>query len=197
MSAPKFWCLAPCTESWCTRGFAWGSSKGIPFPAPVHPHPKRVPMYLAVCRSSMASSPCPCAPTRLARLCIRPCARVSMTSSPCPCAPTPQARARVPGRVQEFHDIIPLPMYTHTTCAPLNLATLLPSWTNPTDLGPKTYIAYGQVGVDRESPTDLGPKTHVAHGQVGVDREAAGGRDLGALGAGFCVEGGATRSLTR
>jgi hypothetical protein len=36
-------------------------------------------------------------------------------------------------------------MYTHTTHAPLNMATLMPKWTNPTDLGPKTYIAYGQA----------------------------------------------------
>lgn len=33
--------------------------------------------------------------------------------------------------------------------APLNLATLLPPWTVPTDLGPKTYVAYGRVGASR------------------------------------------------
>ena len=41
--------------------------------------------------------------------------------------------------------MLPLPMYTQPYHAPLNLATMMPAWSNPTDLGPKTYIAYGQV----------------------------------------------------
>ena len=41
--------------------------------------------------------------------------------------------------------MLPLPVYTHPTIAPLNLATMLPAWANLTDLGPKTYIASGQV----------------------------------------------------
>lgn len=46
---------------------------------------------------------------------------------------------------QDFLEMLPLPVYTHPTIAPLNLATMLPAWANLTDLGPKTYIASGQV----------------------------------------------------
>jgi hypothetical protein len=47
---------------------------------------------------------------------------------------------------QDFHELLPVPLMTHTTWGPLNLAAMLPSWALPTDLGPKTYVAYGQVG---------------------------------------------------
>ena len=43
--------------------------------------------------------------------------------------------------------MLPLPAYTHPHSAPLNLATMIPGWANPSDLGPKTYIANGQVRV--------------------------------------------------
>ncbi len=42
--------------------------------------------------------------------------------------------------------MLPLKVFTQPLMAPLNMATMLPAWSNPTDLGPKTYIAYGQVG---------------------------------------------------
>ncbi len=38
---------------------------------------------------------------------------------------------------------LPLPWMTRPDEAPLNLATQLPSNANPTDLGPKGYIAFG------------------------------------------------------
>ena len=46
---------------------------------------------------------------------------------------------------QDFLEMLPLPAYTHPHSAPLNLATMIPGWANPSDLGPKTYIANGQV----------------------------------------------------
>ena len=42
--------------------------------------------------------------------------------------------------------MLPLPFYTHPRKGPLNLACMLPPWSNPTDLGPKSYVAYGRVG---------------------------------------------------
>lgn len=50
-----------------------------------------------------------------------------------------------PFLVQDFHELLPLPLYTHTTSGPLNLATFMPEWALATDLGPKTYVAFGQV----------------------------------------------------
>ncbi len=41
--------------------------------------------------------------------------------------------------------MLPLPFYTLPRQAPLNLACHLPPWANPTDLGPKTYVAFGRV----------------------------------------------------
>ena len=52
--------------------------------------------------------------------------------------------------LQDFLEMLPLLPFTHPHSAPLNLATMMPAWANPTDLGPKTYIANGQVpSVDR------------------------------------------------
>ena len=43
--------------------------------------------------------------------------------------------------------MLPFPVYCHLADGtPLNLATMMPTWCRPTDLGPKTYIAYGLVG---------------------------------------------------
>lgn len=42
--------------------------------------------------------------------------------------------------------MLPLPFLTRPKATPLNLASMLPRWANPTDLGPKTYIAFGRVG---------------------------------------------------
>jgi hypothetical protein len=49
-------------------------------------------------------------------------------------------------RKQEFCEMLPLPELTLPMLgsAPLNLATALRQQDNPTDLGPKTYIAYGR-----------------------------------------------------
>ncbi len=47
--------------------------------------------------------------------------------------------------------MLPLPFYTRPSEAPLNLACLLPPWANPTDLGPKTYVAFGRVGLEAGS----------------------------------------------
>ncbi len=48
--------------------------------------------------------------------------------------------------MQDFLEMLPCPEYSHpeTGAAPLNLATMLPEGANATDLGPKTYIAYGR-----------------------------------------------------
>ncbi|GFH31894.1 JmjC domain-containing protein, partial [Haematococcus lacustris] len=54
--------------------------------------------------------------------------------------PEQEFRERMVRHNQDFHELLPLPLYTHTTAGPLNLATMMPSWTNPTDLGPKTYV---------------------------------------------------------
>lgn len=43
--------------------------------------------------------------------------------------------------------MMPLPMYTLPTGAPLNWATMMLSTSNPTDLGPKTYVALGTLMV--------------------------------------------------
>jgi hypothetical protein len=40
--------------------------------------------------------------------------------------------------------------------APLNLATALVKADNPTDLGPKTYIAYGRCGAGKGGGRELG-----------------------------------------
>lgn len=42
--------------------------------------------------------------------------------------------------------MLPLPAYTHPEPghATLNLATMLPDTANATDMGPKTYIAFGR-----------------------------------------------------
>ena len=42
--------------------------------------------------------------------------------------------------------MLPLPAYTHPAASSglINAANLLPPSANPTDLGPKTYIAYGR-----------------------------------------------------
>eukprot|EP00798_Chlamydomonas_sp_ICE-L_P014386 gene14386-20387_t len=56
--------------------------------------------------------------------------------------------------------MLPLKMYTHPYEAPLNLATMMPSWSNPTDLGPKTYIAYGQVEEHGNEEGDSVTKLH-------------------------------------
>ena len=60
---------------------------------------------------------------------------------------------------QDFLEMLPLPFYTHPRVAPLNLATMMPPLSNPTDLGPKTYIASGQIeeheGVEWDSVTKL------------------------------------------
>lgn len=59
--------------------------------------------------------------------------------------PQDDLRTRLVRHAQDFDAMLPVPMWTHPLHGPLNMATLLPDWTNRTDLGPKTYIAYGQV----------------------------------------------------
>ena len=54
--------------------------------------------------------------------------------------------------------MLPLPAYTHPHSAPLNLATMIPGWANPSDLGPKTYIANGQVRNTGGRPAVMGPQ---------------------------------------
>jgi hypothetical protein len=56
----------------------------------------------------------------------------------------PLHRSPIPS--QDFLEMLPLPFYTHPKEAPLNLASAMPAWSNPTDLGPKTYVAFGRVG---------------------------------------------------
>ena len=46
--------------------------------------------------------------------------------------------------------MLPVKVMTQPVRAPLNLAAMMPRDCNPTDLGPKTYIAYGQVSVGGE-----------------------------------------------
>lgn len=47
--------------------------------------------------------------------------------------------------------MLPCPAYTHPEALSglLNLANLMPETANPTDLGPKTYIAYGRQAADK------------------------------------------------
>lgn len=50
---------------------------------------------------------------------------------------------------QDFQEMMPLPMYTLPNGAPLNWATMMLKSSNPTDLGPKTYVALGTEMVSR------------------------------------------------
>eukprot|EP00798_Chlamydomonas_sp_ICE-L_P014715 gene14715-20755_t len=61
---------------------------------------------------------------------------------------------------QDFIEMLPLKMYTHPSEGPLNLAAMMPRWSNPTDLGPKTYIAMGQVEEHPEEEYDSVTKLH-------------------------------------
>lgn len=45
--------------------------------------------------------------------------------------------------IQDFLEMLPFSWYTNPDRAPLNLATYMPSTSNPSDLGPKTYVAFG------------------------------------------------------
>lgn len=56
------------------------------------------------------------------------------------------ARALLCCALQDFLSRLPLPEMTdpRPNTAPLNLATVLKPRDNPTDLGPKCYMAYGQ-----------------------------------------------------
>jgi hypothetical protein len=63
---------------------------------------------------------------------------------------------------QDFLEMLPVPFYTlpGLGMAPLNLASALVKDDNPTDLGPKTYIAYGRLeegteGKEGDSVTKL------------------------------------------
>lgn len=58
--------------------------------------------------------------------------------------PNSSFRSKLPRHNQDFVEMLPMPEYTHPTAGPLNLATKLPFWINPPDLGPKAYIAYGR-----------------------------------------------------
>ncbi|GAX77805.1 hypothetical protein CEUSTIGMA_g5248.t1 [Chlamydomonas eustigma] len=62
---------------------------------------------------------------------------------------------------QDFLEMLPLPFYTHPKGGPLNLAWMLPPWSNPTDLGPKTYIAYGRVEEHEGEEGDSVTKLHL------------------------------------
>jgi len=53
---------------------------------------------------------------------------------------------------QDFMEMLPLPFLTLPKEAPLNLACSMPSWSNPTDLGPKTYVAFGRVSFIARGP---------------------------------------------
>lgn len=56
--------------------------------------------------------------------------------------------------------MLPLSFYTHPHVAPLNLATMMPKVSNPTDLGPKTYIASGQIEEHEGEEWDSVTKLH-------------------------------------
>lgn len=59
--------------------------------------------------------------------------------------PRPRTRRdRLVRHYQDFLEMLPLKMYTHPDCGPLNLAAYVPACANPTDLGPKSYIAFGR-----------------------------------------------------
>ena len=49
------------------------------------------------------------------------------------------------GHHRDFMDMLPMSFMTHSSDAPLNLATYQPIDANKADLGPKVYIAQGQV----------------------------------------------------
>ena len=66
--------------------------------------------------------------------------------------------------------MLPLPFYTHPRKGPLNLACMLPPWSNPTDLGPKSYVAYGRVGEGCVGGAHGGGGAHGPHGQGEYDQ---------------------------
>lgn len=49
--------------------------------------------------------------------------------------------------VQDFMDMLPFRWYTSPLYAPLNMVTHMLSTSLPTDVGPKTYVAFGSVEV--------------------------------------------------
>lgn len=75
--------------------------------------------------------------------------------------PEEHVNDRLKRHAQDYLEMLPLPMYTlpERGLAPLNLATLQPKGTNTTDLGPKTYIAYGHIP-ESETEGDSVTKLH-------------------------------------
>ncbi len=63
--------------------------------------------------------------------------------------------------------MLPMPLYTlpqlDAAAAPLNLAAALHEEDNPTDLGPKTYVAYGRIE-EVDSEGDSVTKMHQVGG---------------------------------
>jgi lysine-specific demethylase 3 len=86
---------------------------------------------------------------------------------------------------QDFLEMLPVPSYTNPQLglAPLNLASALLPRDNPTDLGPKTYIAYGRLEEGRQGKEgDSVTKLHLdmtdavnicLHAQYGPGEEVA------------------------
>lgn len=75
----------------------------------------------------------------------------------------PQAhfKERLPRHHQDYLEVVlPVPEYTHPAAGPLNMASMLPPDALPTDLGPKTYIAYGRIK-EHEEEGDSVTKLHV------------------------------------
>lgn len=68
----------------------------------------------------------------------------------------------VPRSVQDFLELLPCPEYTlpERAAAPLNLAAAIPHGINATDLGPKTYVAFGRL---QESTTGDGDSVTKLH----------------------------------
>lgn len=65
--------------------------------------------------------------------------------------------------------MLPLPMYSYPHHAPMNLATCMPSFSLPTDLGPKTYVAYGCIEVGQRLTHSLKGENLVgSHTRFGV-----------------------------
>ncbi|KXZ47539.1 hypothetical protein GPECTOR_34g698 [Gonium pectorale] len=74
--------------------------------------------------------------------------------------PVKEFSAVLPKHYADFLEQLPLPFMTRPDEAPLNLATSLFPFANPTDLGPKAYIAFGTIeenedGRERDSVTKL------------------------------------------
>ncbi|GAX81301.1 hypothetical protein CEUSTIGMA_g8732.t1 [Chlamydomonas eustigma] len=61
---------------------------------------------------------------------------------------------------QDFLEMLPLPFYTLPKDSPLNLASMMPSWSNATDLGPKTYVAFGRAHEHEDQEGDSVTKLH-------------------------------------